>query len=163
MQTYQQLESDAAKWNSAIFRHKKKKKHCSNPKAAKKFHAFTVSPKSATASRGELLAGRLLFSPGTHYLIISPCRCSGRGQQSVTVASLYSTCLPCTYGAGNRCQMPQSPQKPPHISFPITVTACSGPCRHADLSKWTWAKSIRNNMNIIYTVVAHLSQNNVCL
>ena len=50
------------------------------------FHAFTVSPKSAAASHGELLAGRLLFSPGTRYLIISRCRSSGRGQQSATAA-----------------------------------------------------------------------------
>lgn len=66
-------------------------KHCSNFN-----NFFTVSRKSAATSHGALLAGRLVFSLGTRYLIISPCRCSGRGQPSVTVALLLMSAS--TYG-----------------------------------------------------------------
>lgn len=88
------------------------------------FYAFTVSPKSVAASRGELLAGRLVFSLGTRYLIISPCRWSGRGQQSVTVASLFMVCL----YLWRRKPLPNVPVCTNKIitPSPITVTACYG-------------------------------------
>lgn len=74
--------------------------------------------KSACASRGELLAGRLVFSPGTCYSIISPRRCSDGGQQSATVVLLFTS----TYGAENRCQMLPPPSGPiitPSLSLPV--------------------------------------------
>lgn len=75
---------------------------------------------SACASRGELLAGRLVFSPGTCYSIISPRRCSGGGQQSATAVLLFTSSP--TYGAGNRCQMLSPPAGPiitPSLSLPV--------------------------------------------
>lgn len=44
MQTYQQLESDAAKWNSAIFRHKKKKNIAPIQKLQKNFMHLLYHP-----------------------------------------------------------------------------------------------------------------------
>lgn len=74
----------------------------------------------ACASCGERLAGRLVFSPGTCYSIISPHRCSGGGQRSATVVLLFTSSP--TYGAGNRCQMLPPPSGPiitPSLSLPV--------------------------------------------
>lgn len=85
------------------------------------------------APRGELLAGRLVFSPGTRYLIISPCRCSGRGQHSVPAASLAAHACLHLWRWKLLPNVPAPPQPTPTNeiitpstppSSPISVTAC---------------------------------------
>lgn len=77
--------------------------------------------KSACASRGKHLAGGLVFSPGTCYPIISPHRCSSRGQQSAPVVLLFRSSP--TYGAKNRCQM-----LPPPSGLIITLSLLQPVC-----------------------------------
>lgn len=107
------------------------------------FIVLLYHSKSACASRGELLAGRLVFSPGTYYSIMSPRRCSGGGQQSATVVLLFTSSP--TYGAGNHCQMLSPPSGPiitPSLSLPVCSLRTRADWNEAEPSPsdiaWIW-------------------------
>lgn len=116
----------------------------------------SYQPKAAHATCGELLAGRLVLSPGTRYSIISPCRCSGGGQQSATVVLLFTS--GSTYGARRRCQMLWPSPRTDHHSVAVAACLLSEDTRRLN---WSGAKSIRYSMNIMYTVVGQLSPNKI--
>lgn len=99
--------------------------------------------KSACASHGELLAGRLVFSPGACYSIISPRRCSGGGQQSATVVLLLTSSP--TYGAGNRCQM-----LPPPSGLIVTLSLSLPVCSLRTRTDWNEAEPSPSDIARIY-------------